>query len=276
MARRWLLSVTAVLSLAGMAVLWQAAFPRAAHVEKPPRLIFELVGPNDGEPINSRYLALECATNYVDRAILRIHVNGDFLFSRPLAVDLRPDGRPNVFRTDVDIDLEQVYRVIDRTIFDPDAPPLRVTASLYADGLGSSRLLTFAEWSGYVQRPWIEFLSLNYARDGGGGREAVRSPTEPPDTLQILIHPLPADSYYFLLASTDRSLLTFSPEEARVHLEATFISSGRCSAAAANNMRKVIYVDVEQDLPGPPAYMVLWTFDSYRGWKRSPIILIAQ
>src|SRR5262245_49964975 len=83
--RRWGWALAAAVLAAGTAVVWQATAPPSAYVEpRAPHLIFELHGPNDGEPINSRFLSLDVATNYSGAASLSIDVNKDFLFSRPL------------------------------------------------------------------------------------------------------------------------------------------------------------------------------------------------
>lgn len=225
-------------------------------------------GPNDGEPINSRNLSLKLSTNATDAGLLRVSANGSFLYSQPFRSDLHRDQATGLYVTDVDVDIEILHRLFPARFLDPDSAPFTITVSLYsADG---SHLITYGDWIGYVGKPWVEVVSLQASRAGGNGSGGVALDGEAPlGTLRVINHTLAKDTFYFLLASPDRDLLTLSPEDPPLLRQARKLAAGSCGDG--EETQEVLYLDSVSDLPWRPAYMVLWTFDFYGGWKRSAV-----
>jgi hypothetical protein len=227
-------------------------------------------GPNDGEPINSRVLRLKLSTNATEASFLTVSANGRLLYSQPFRSNLAFDHATGLYTTDIDVDIEVLHRLFPAGFLDPDAAPFTITVSLY--GAGDARLITYGDWVGYIGKPWLEVTSLQADR-GGGGRGGIGLEGEPPlGTLRVSVHTLAKDTFYFLLASGDRDLLTLSPEDPPLLRHARKLAAGSCGPGS--DAPQVVHLDAVSDLPWRPAFLVLWTFDFYGGWKRSAVVAV--
>lgn len=248
-------------------------------------LIFKLCGPNDGEPINGRAAPndgepingrmLKLVTNYDEKGSISVYVNHVFFYSRSLYLNARRDDATGVLTSDIDFDIERAQRLSG------DAPTISVTVYLYSDL--TSRLVAYQEWEGNLGRPWIEFLSKSAGNQGNPGAPlnspggGMQSPHAPAGVTAMAVHPLQDDFYFNLLASTRKDLLFLSPDDPQLFRGARVVGSGSCFPYGAENREKnVVYLDTSLESSGSQVYVVLWTFDSLGGWKRSEIQLVPR
>jgi hypothetical protein len=275
------IALSALLVAASILDLGQSRFPREAAARGAMEedggqedIFVHLCGPNDGEPINSRSLVFKLSTNAANAGVIWVSANGSFLYSQPFRSDLHFDAQSGLFVTSVAVDIELLHRLFPARFLDPDAAPFTITASLYnADG---TRLITYGDWTGYIEKPWVEVVSLQASKAEGNGTDGVAVDEEgeeaPLGTLRVLVHTLAKDTFYFLLASPDRQLLTLSPEDPPLLRQARKLAAGSCGPETG--AQEVLYLDSVSDLPWSPTYMVLWTFDFYGGWKRSAVFQV--
>jgi len=168
-----------------------------------------LHGPNDGEPINSRVLPLNVETQSATGATLSVYVNDVRLYTQQI-----PAGGEV---TEVCVDTEDTEDAGIRageSLLATGEAALRVTVYLHEEG--TSRLLSFDEWTGRVQRPWIEL-----ANGLGLANGALEVPAS-----QLVLHREEGDRYYFLLASTHKEWLTQAPTEPSVLDRTWTLASG--------------------------------------------------
>lgn len=243
--------------------------------EDPQRSIFVLHGPNDGEPLNGRYLRFTLETSY---SAGTVNVSAE---SRQFhSLDLQQSAGEGsvgvgggVVRHYLDLDMELLQKELDGVDFShPDTSYLRLTATLY---LPSS--LTPAEsedWEGAIGFPWIEFPpdfgwlfdeddlagALGFGDPGGDG------------SIEVVLHPRAADSFYFVLASQDRADLEHSPEATEVFQRVAILAGGSLFPDAQGGTKSIVQnLDDPSKWAGDSAFLVLWTFHPERGWDRSQI-----
>jgi len=220
-------------------------------------IFFELQGPNDGEPINSRMLRLKLTTNYEHSGNLSVCVNNQYVSSQSLQGGAVYDDLTNLLLTNVDVDLEAARRATHNPLLGTDATPITVKVELYS--AATSRLVTFDTWEGAVVRPSLEFVRTTGVLGA-------------PARTTIVVHTLQGDTYLFVFASISKDLLGLSPENPRLIREATMLAGRVCDPlAAGKRTREIIYQDSPVDAMGRQIYVVLWTYDDKVGWKRSTV-----
>lgn len=237
-----------------------------------------LYGPNDGEPINSRVLLLRMKTDCTASVRIHLTLHGRYLFDRLVqpgpARD--PDG---LLVTDIYVNLDEALRYTGINVLDPDAEAARFGVHVLSAVDG--RYLGHAEWSGYVGKPWVELLPRTVINvpgvDVGTAMPAQGSPQQPGLALAAL-HALSKDMFYFLLAAPRRDLLALTPDEPRLLRESKILSSGPCYPTSGPDARPVPVASLVplRSYSWPESYMVLWTYDTEKGWKRSviqPVVL---
>jgi hypothetical protein len=234
--------------------------------------ILRLDGPNDGEPINGR-LPLILRTSISEFGTIDISVNGIAMSSRSLHSGSRFDPLTGLHSSPVDIDLDAVRKIHPSLFNNPDAPPLEVTVVLHS----SKGFVTFTSWQGYIGRPWLDFMlsSIDRTPVGRGGAAKQAASPVPDGMLGIVVHPLPRDSYYFLVASTSTEILKLSPENPRLLREGKVLAGETWFAPRAGEPapRKVVVVDPRVVRE---THVVLWTHSFSVGWRRSAVFAIPR
>src|SRR2546425_10776488 len=110
-------------------------------------LIYQLCGPNDGEPING----LRLLTNYAEHGSISVYVNHVFFYTRPLDLNSRRDGSTGILTSNIDLDMDRAMRLSG------GSPSITVTVYLYSDS--TSRLVTYQEWQGHIVRAWVQVFA---------------------------------------------------------------------------------------------------------------------
>jgi hypothetical protein len=234
-------------------------------------LIYHLCGPNDGEPINGRTVRLKLLTNYEERSSISVHVNHVFLYSLPLDPNSRSDDATGLLTANIDFDIERALRSSG------DSPTITVTVYLYSDL--TSRLVAYREWEGNLGRPWIEFLPKNTGnRSQGTPPPGAPAPaTGPAGFTAMAIRPLQNDSYFLLFASTQKETLSLSPDDPEVFRKARLVGSGSCFPyGTESHVKNVVYLDTSLESSTQQVFVVLWTYDTDGGWKRSSITSVPR
>lgn len=250
----------------------------AVSPESPVELLFRLSGPNDGEPINSRSVELTLSTNYRDRGLVSIFVNDRYVASWSLRAVAVPDPESGLWVARIPIDLTDAARAAEDATR-PGSAAVRVRVYLYS--VQTSRLVTFDDWTARVERPSLEFPT----RDG-----TLAGLTLPAGKVPVVAHLLEGDSYFFVLASTRKEILARSPQDPATLREARIVAGGSCPvetspdrARGTRGAQRVVILEPgrlvdPEDVPLPQEdgevsqpLIVLWTYDTARGWKRSII-----
>jgi hypothetical protein len=257
-----------------------------------------LMGPNDGEPINSRILRLRLETDFPDKGVLNVSVNDTLIPPRDSSL-LQNAYRDNlgVLHRNLDIDLIVTGRLIGEDLLHPDAGPIRVMVFL-STGTPSHPVAS-AIWSKYIGKPWLELLPSTpqnnndapHAQPVGVGvavgleaiaavapeAEMLAAPTTP----TVALHTRQKDLFYFLIAATNRDLLaSLSPDDPRLFREGRLVDCGPTPSSSPQPPEdapmKSVSLDSLVGTPWQQGYLVLWTFDSLGAWQRSVILPITR
>src|SRR2546428_5859535 len=222
-------------------------------------------GPNDGEPING----LRLLTNYAEHGSISVYVNHVFFYTRPLDLNSRRDGSTGILTSNIDLDMDRAMRLSG------GSPAITVTLYLYSDS--TSRLVTYQEWQGNFVRPWIEFLPKKSGNQNQGSAPGTPGPAGPIGLTGMVVHPLPSDTYFLLLASTQKEKLSLSPDDPRIFHEARLVGSGSCVPYRTESVVKnIVYLDTSLESSVKQVFVVLWTYDVDRGWKQSSITTVPR
>jgi hypothetical protein len=85
-------------------------------------------------------------------------------------------------------------------------------------------------------------------------------------------HLLRGDTYFLVVASLDRALLTRSPENARLLREGQILGGTFASPEPGTAETAVSIEEWTRSLRGEQAFVVLWSYNAEEGrWRRSPI-----
>lgn len=243
-----------------------------------PQLHFELRGPNDGEPINARYVKLLVRTNYAEFAALSVTINGAYLYSRSLQALGETDPETNLLLAEIDVDL---YDAEMRLGLDLDGPEALAVRVLLYDAL-TGHLVAYDDWTGTLARPSMEFVVPDEPQDGvvtipdadkdgaGGGAQSPWELREtPPGKIPTLVRTVSGDAFALIFTSPDAELLSLSPEDPQILMEASCVLATTCESLVRAG--GLVFLE-----PGDPAaeadtFVVIWTYDPVGGWKRSAI-----
>lgn len=253
------------------------ALDSPAEADDGPSVRFELVGPNDGEPINCRTLRLTVRTSYNEPGNLVIFLNERKLTQRALRKGWHR-GDDDLFETSLEIDVLLASRALGEDYFAPDAGPLRVNVQLFSP-LGA--FVTSYLWTGFVGKPWFEVLPDSE----NGGIVVERNPAQPilipglpPAVIvrklppRVLLHPVRKDVFYMLVASLNEESLHSTPEDATFLQGARLVESGGFNVSPEGTLLSTeVSLEPIQRLRWQHAYIVLWTLNEKGEWKRSPV-----
>jgi hypothetical protein len=234
--------------------------------------IVRLGGPNDGEPVNGRYLQLMLLTNISRQAALTLHAGGALVLARPLSTqsgsDFVIDEATGLNRFSIVVDPQSIQALLGSA----SNSQITFIATLYGEPGGE--LLGAGSWCGRLPCPWIEVSiprlegsSLEPLAAASGDSVLLAKPAN--ESITVKLHPRRDDAYHLLLASDAPEWLSRWPHEALSQQKAIVLSRGAISDGQlppATLQTSVL----------PPAWrgrtvIVLWTYHPAGGWTRSGI-----
>ena len=287
-----------------------AADPLAVRTEDVPSLpavLFEAKGPNDGDLIEGRYLALDIFSNYGQNGALRFHANDQRIGDRPYF-----GAGGNIVETRVLLDLDDVGGLQNPEEWLDGLDSVRITVSLFDTTEAEERLVTSTTWSGDVDVPHIEYvvplIDRNPLDDGDPVPERERQPEAPadddameaefgtpngdhglaaeaantlaadpksipPGAIAVIAHGRPRDSFYVVAASLDRDALRQTPSSTRFQRHAVVLDAGPFAPSVEDSpsTRAVGFGRWWIDMELHTRYLVVWTYGVDTGWSRSVI-----
>lgn len=241
------------------------------------RPILRVTGPNDGEPINNRILKLRVETTFADEGALFVFVNGRYFVRATLRASPLRD-QPGVHGMDLNVDLQVAQETLKIKVLPPDSGPVSIGVHLHQAGNGS--FVAYAEWAGWVGRPWIDILPSGQPETGDaeGRRDDIatqgRSIFSAPAPVAEL-HTLGTDVFYLLLASQRADDLQLTrPESTDLLRRVLVLATGPCVGRAASRS-ELVSLDSLQAAGWTRAHLVLWTYSPEWGWRQSELTSVA-
>jgi hypothetical protein len=241
------------------------------------RSILRVTGPNDGEPINNRFLRLQVESTFADEGVLFVFVNGRY-FTRATLRASPLKNQPGVHGMDLDVDLQVARTVLGINVGTPESGPVSIGVHLHQAGNGS--FVAYAEWVGWVGRPWIDILPAGGSGTGDAeersediaalGRSGFSVPAPVAE-----IHTLGKDVFYLLLASQRADDLRVTrPESTDLLRRVLVLAAGPCVGRTASQS-ELVSLDSLQAAGWTRAYLVLWTYSPEYGWRQSELTAVA-